>query len=483
MIEIKNVSFSYKNEETENQEKSLKNITLRIKKGEVIVLCGESGCGKTTVTRLINGLIPNYYEGDLTGEVLVAGKNVAKQPLYETAKIAGSVFQNPRSQFFNVDTTGEITFGCENLGMAEEEIERRLGEVTKRFHLEELLNRSIFELSGGQKQRIACGGAAMTDAQVLVLDEPSSNLDEKSIADLAEILRLFKAEGKTIVLSEHRLYYLKGIADRFLYMRDGEIVAEYTEAEMAAMPEEKRKELGLRCFDVERLWRENNFWNRELEGEKKSFSIRNFLFSYSGGENVLQIKEGEIPRGEITAILGKNGAGKSTFARCLCGLKKRCGELSEGGKWLGAKERLNISYLVMQDVNHQLFTESVEEEIRISMEEEKEELLEEVLEKMNLTGLRERHPMSLSGGQKQRLAIASAVASNREILIFDEPTSGLDYRHMLRVAALLKELRKMGKSIFVITHDKELVLECCTAVLSLEKGKITENVADNPFLR
>lgn len=483
MIEIKNVSFSYKNEETENQEKSLKNITLQIEKGEVVVLCGESGCGKTTVTRLINGLIPNYYEGDLTGEVLVAGKNVAKQPLYETAKIAGSVFQNPRSQFFNVDTTGEITFGCENLGMAGEEIERRLGEVTKRFHLEELLNRSIFELSGGQKQRIACGGAAMTDAQVLVLDEPSSNLDEESIADLAEILRLFKEEGKTIVLSEHRLYYLKGIADRFLYMRDGEIVAEYTEAEMAAMPEEKRKELGLRCFDVERLWRESGFWNREREGEKKSFPIRNFLFSYSGGKNVLQIEEGEIPRGEITAILGRNGAGKSTFARCLCGLKKRCGGLYEGGKWLGAKERLNISYLVMQDVNHQLFTESVEEEIRISMEEEKEELLEEVLEKMNLTGLRERHPMSLSGGQKQRLAIASAVASNREILIFDEPTSGLDYRHMLRVAALLKELRKMGKSIFVITHDKELVLECCTAVLYLEKGKITETVADNPFLR
>lgn len=198
MIRIENVAFSYGEENEKNN--GIRNINLHIKKGEFIVFCGESGCGKTTLTRLINGLIPHYYEGHLTGNVSVDGKNVSEQPIYETAKKVGSVFQNPRSQFFNVDTTSEITFGCENLGMPEEIIRKRLKETVENFQMEHLMNRNIFHLSGGEKQKIACAGVSIMEPDIFVLDEPSSNLDASSIHKLREILSYWKAQGKTIII-------------------------------------------------------------------------------------------------------------------------------------------------------------------------------------------------------------------------------------------------------------------------------------------
>ena len=170
-------------------------------------------------------------------------------------------------------------------------------------------------------------------------------------------------------------------------------------------------------------------------------------------------------------VIGHNGAGKSTFARCLCGLEP-CGTLEYGGNPYRARDRLNLCYLVMQDVNHQLFTESVLDEVLISMPEENADKAHEILAGLDLLELRDRHPMSLSGGQKQRVAIATALAAQRDILIFDEPTSGLDYRHMQQAAAMLQNLRQQGKTVYVITHDLELLLTCCTAILHFEDGRI-----------
>ena len=214
MIKLNNVTFTYRSE----TGGGIREIDLSIPDGQVVVLCGESGCGKTTLTRLINGLIPHYFEGELSGSVEIDGKNVSVQPLWDTARQAGSVFQNPRSQFFNVDTTSEITFGCENLGMPRADILARLERTVPALKLEKLLDRSIFELSGGEKQKIACASAFMMEPQVFVLDEPSANLDADAILDLREVIAYLKSLGKTIVLSEHRLYYLRGIADRYLYM-------------------------------------------------------------------------------------------------------------------------------------------------------------------------------------------------------------------------------------------------------------------------
>lgn len=516
MIRIENVTFSYGEENEKNN--GIRNINLHIKKGEFVVFCGESGCGKTTLTRLINGLIPHYYEGHLTGNVFVDGKNVSKQPIYETAQKVGSVFQNPRSQFFNVDTTSEITFGCENLGMPEEIIRKRLRKTVEDFQMESLMNRNIFHLSGGEKQKIACAGASIMEPDIFVLDEPSSNLDASSIHKLREILSYWKTQEKTIIISEHRLHYLRGLADRFIYMENGRITQEYSAKQFEQITEEKRAEMGLRNFKLENISvlgkisgekqgeaqlseldvqasMQREIPSKKLLGTSKkklpirhnknqNMQLKDFCFSYKNSrqkdrKNILNIKDCVIPTNGIIGIIGNNGAGKSTFSRCFCGLEKRCGEIIWNGKKYRSKDRLNNCYMVMQEVNHQLFTETVLDEVLISMAKPDEKQAEELLSKLDLLELKDKHPMSLSGGQKQRVAIASAIASKRSILFFDEPTSGLDYKHMKQVADLLRQLQKEGITLYIITHDLELILECCTDILHLENGIVKEQYPVN----
>ena len=465
MIKIDHISFSY-GEENENTG-GVRDIDLNIEDGQFVVLCGESGCGKTTITRLINGLIPHYYEGQMAGEVWVNGEKVSEQPLYDTAAVVGSVFQNPRSQFFNVDTTSEITFGCENLGQPEKDIRERFAKTVRDFRLEKLMDRNIFHLSGGEKQKIACAGVSIMEPDVLVMDEPSSNLDAASILDLRKILAFWKSQGKTIIVSEHRLYYLRGLADRFIYLAEGQVSRDYSAAEFEQLTEQQRSNMGLRTFALERL-----LPPVLPQQEKTALALHNFRFAYKNEPETLHIMDCEIPTNRIVGIIGNNGAGKSTFSRCFCGLEKRCGEIVWNGRKYRPKDRLSTCYMVMQEVNHQLFTESVLDEVLISMEEENQERAEEILNRLDLLAFKDRHPMSLSGGQKQRVAIASAIASKRSILFFDEPTSGLDYKHMKEVANVLRQVRDTGITVYVITHDLELILDCCTDIVHFENGSI-----------
>ena len=467
MIKIDHISFSY-GEENENTG-GVRDIDLNIEDGQFVVLCGESGCGKTTITRLINGLIPHYYEGQMAGEVWVNGEKVSEQPLYDTAAVVGSVFQNPRSQFFNVDTTSEITFGCENLGQPEKDIRERFAKTVRDFRLEKLMDRNIFHLSGGEKQKIACAGVSIMEPDVLVMDEPSSNLDAASILDLRKILAFWKSQGKTIIVSEHRLYYLRGLADRFIYLAEGQVSRDYSAAEFEQLTEQQRSNMGLRTFALERL-----LPPVLPQQEKTALALHNFRFAYKNEPETLHIMDCEIPTNRIVGIIGNNGDGKSTFSRCFCGLEKRCGEIVWNGRKYRPKDRLSTCYMVMQEVNHQLFTESVLDEVLISMEEENQERAEEILNRLDLLAFKDRHPMSLSGGQKQRVAIASAIASKRSILFFDEPTSGLDYKHMKEVANVLRQVRDTGITVYVITHDLELILDCCTDIVHFENGSIID---------
>lgn len=204
--------------------------------------------------------------------------------------------------------------------------------------------------------------------------------------------------------------------------------------------------------------------------------LQNFCFAYKKqAPESLHIPNAKLPVGETIAIIGLNGAGKSTLARCVCGLEKKCGVLQVNGKALDWKARLKHCYMVMQDTSHQLFTESVTNEILLSMDDEDETVVEQILEQFDLLEYKDRHPLSLSGGQKQRVAIASAIVSNREIIVFDEPTSGLDLKHMREVAQSLKSLAGQGKTLLVITHDPELVMASCSYVIHMEKGQIKEN--------
>ena len=251
MIELKQVTFRYDNA-PENAH-SIRNINLTIQNGACVVLCGRSGCGKTTITRLINGLIPHYYEGDLSGYVSVNGAEIKNQQLSKISQRVGSVFQNPRSQFFNVDTTSELAFGCENQGLPKEDVLERIADAANHFSLNGLLNRSIFELSGGEKQRIACASVYAVHPDIFVLDEPSSNLDPASIQQLKDVLLKLKAEGKTLVISEHRLYYLLDIADRFIWLDQGEVRSVYTREEILAFSPAQISAMGLRALDLKQV--------------------------------------------------------------------------------------------------------------------------------------------------------------------------------------------------------------------------------------
>ena len=470
-ISLKNISFSY----AESLDDAvIKNLNFEIKSGECVVLVGESGCGKTTISKLINGLIPLYQSGTMAGDVLLGDKNTADMTLAEISRHVGSVFQNPRSQFFNIDTDSEIAFGCENLGMDPEEIRERVNRVVKEFHIEHLAGRNIFHLSGGEKQKIACASVSATDPEIFVLDEPSANLDLKTVADLAGIIKFWKSRGKTVVIVEHRIHYLRDIADRICYVKDGCIAHEWTPAELEAKGPEYAASLGLRCMNLEQL---KNKVPELAEGPecskepakrtlKESLVFKDLHFAYNRKFPVLDIPVLSLPRHQITAVIGHNGAGKSTLAQVLCGLR---------GTWRQKrKARKYGAYLIMQDVNHQLFTESVLDEILLGMNPQDEKAALEILERLNLKEYASCHPMALSGGQKQRVAIGSGVSSGREIVVFDEPTSGLDYKQMLAVSATLQKLAASGKTLLVITHDPEFILNCCQSVIRMEHGKIAE---------
>lgn len=420
MIEFRNVSFSYGN--VSEKKDSISEISFFIKKGETVLFCGDSGCGKSTVGRLINGLIPNYYEGNIVGEIYINGVNSDKCSLEDISNISGSVFQNPKTQFFTVDTTSELAFASENKGVSETEIISKIKKTVRLF--------------------------------------------KQSTKDLRNIIELWKKQGKTIIIAEHRLYYLQGLLDHIFYMESGRIVDCYDdESKFYEQHKSKIRPFTLSKYPIE---------VRKLTGTE-TFILSNLKFAYKKNKMILDIENLQFPLNNVVAIIGDNGAGKSTFARCICGLEsKDRSKIKYNDKVLKKKDRLRNCYMVMQDTNHQLFTESVEDELLLGADKTIKNDIISIMEELNLLELRERHPMSLSGGQKQRVAIASALTSNRDILIFDEPTSGLDLSHMIQVANEIKKLADKRKTVIIITHDYEFIATCCNYVIQMDKGRIKE---------
>ncbi len=465
MIEIKALSYRYRSAESGS---SLTDINLKIESGECVLLCGKSGSGKTTITRLLNGIIPNLYEGQIAGEIYLDGENLLQMPMYAISKKVGSVFQNPRTQFYTVDTTSEIAFGCENYGLEPAEIRARLRRAAADLAIEPLLNRNIFQLSGGEKQMIAFASIYAMSPQVYVLDEPSSNLDARAINFLRRTIALLKRQGKTIIIAEHRIYYLKDLVDRAIYLDGGKIAKHFTMQALSELTLQEQLQYGLRTVDLYNY----PLQSRAVPRAANFFEIENMRFSL-GGKEVLQIDHLKLPAGRITALIGRNGAGKSTFLSCLCGLyKKAKGRLSKDGKSVTAKAMLKESYIVMQEVNHQLFAESVRAEIALGAADNSPRDIAELTRLLDIDDLAERHPATLSGGQKQRVIIANAMLCGKKVLCFDEPTSGLDYAHMMQICQLLKTLRAPDLYIFIITHDYELIASACDDVIHLEDGKI-----------
>ena len=491
MITIKNLSFQYSTEE----DFVLRNIDLSVHQGECILLCGKSGCGKSTLLKIINGIIPEFYQGKITGSVEVAGMNPFETEIYKISEKVGSVFQNPKTQFYTTNTTDEIAFALENYGLEREKIQKRLQEVQETMHISGLMDRNIFALSGGEKQKIAIAAVYALNPEIFVFDEPSSSLDMDSMLELSKLMEQLKEEGKTIIIAEHRLWYLKKIVDRAVYLKNGKITKEYSMEEIQNLSEEERCRTGLRHTDFPgNVWKENSdillsasekhtdiarrFVNRLFKVEREDFAVNR---DSSGNALELEIKDLlykrkertvfnidrlGFERGKIVGIIGKNGIGKSTFAKVVCGLTRQtAGNICKNNKRLSASERRKNSLLLMQEVNNQLFTDSVYDELRLTSELKEEEQFRMCMADMQMDQLKEKNPHSLSGGQKQRVVILSALLSKKKILFLDEPTSGLDYASMKVVAKNITKFKAEKNLILIISHDMEFLEEVCDRVL------------------
>ncbi len=471
MVHFKQVSFTYGTGETTKEfPKILQNVSFHAVPSECVVLCGKSGCGKTTMLRLINGLIPHFYSGKLTGSVTVGEVDIAASDLPRISRVVGSVFQNPRTQFFHMDTTGEMAFNLENQNMPRPQMQKRLEDVVYRLNLEDLMKRDIFELSGGEKQQIACGSVYAALPQVMVLDEPSSNLDMEKIKKLQILLRTMKDEGKTVILSEYRLWYLDSIADRYVLLENGTISEEFSPEQLRALPDRNREMLGLRAVSKGQL--------RQIKpdvppqtGKEPGLKVDGLTFTRKDRQ-VLDIRRLEIPKGAIVAVVGENGAGKSTLSFCLAGLLRHHGRIAIAGKNVSCKKLLEQAYVVMQEAGHQLFSDTVLGELTLNNPTLSEADACAVLRELGLSELEQCHPGSLSGGQQQRLSLGTALCSRRKLMIYDEPTSGQDGDNLLRTVKTIRRANESAACTLIVSHDPELILRCATHILHIHAGEV-----------
>ena len=485
-LHLRGVSYVYP-----TGQQVLDDIDLDITPGSLTLVCGASGSGKSTMLRLLNGLIPHFHDGKLTGRVLIDDEEVPSVPIERSGLRTATVFQNPASQFFTTTVADELAFAPQNYQVPAPEIRRRRNEALETLGITDLADRELRGLSGGQTQKVACAQALAQQTPVILLDEPTSNLDPSAIDDVRATIERLKTAGRTLVVAEHRIYFLRGLVDEAVIMGQGRVLHRMTGEELWRIGQARRKELGLRTLErprlatspipvaalaghadgavddavsgVERPSRAAGGTLRaepdEVPGESRKEDLRvENLKVERGGRLILDIPELTFPAGAITGVTGANGIGKTTLARAVCGLQRtrRGARVSCDGKELAAGQ----AFLVMQDVHRQLFAESVSQEASFPQ-----------LTRLDLADLADRHPLSLSGGQKQRLVIATAIDQDARVVILDEPTSGVDHRHLVAIASELRDLAREGRVVIVISHDIEFLNECADYVVEIE-GKL-----------
>lgn len=361
MIVFDKVSFQYGNEETDEPSSGIHNISFHIGKGQCAILCGRSGAGKSTVLRLVSGLMPNFYTGELSGTVTVNGKYPGVFLPDEKVQTLGVVFQDPRSQFFMGKVLDEIAFSAENIGMDSAQIIEKVMLCAKQLEIEELLEKNVNELSSGQKQRVAIAAATVFAPPVLILDEPVSNLDNNGIKILLKILTEIKEKGTTIIISEHRLHQFLPIADLYLHIDGGNLQHIWEKSDFENLQYDDLMNWGIRHPD---LVKKKQKLAASIDELSKTVEIDHITFKYRKANYGLDNISTLFPSGTVTAILGENGAGKTTFCKILCGLlKQNSGTVKRDGIALSPSKRRSISYLVMQDADYQIYADSVGNEL------------------------------------------------------------------------------------------------------------------------
>lgn len=524
MIDVASLSFSYVSELTGDRVEALKDVELSADAGSLTLVCGASGCGKSTLMKALTGLVPQMTPGELDGVVRINGRNLADVALTDVGHLCSSVFQNPRTQFFCDTVAEELAFCGENYGRERATLRQQSERAAKLMGISHLLERKLTTLSGGQLQKVALACALASGAPVLLADEPTSNLDPAAISEVREALKVLKEQGLTIVVVEHRLHFLRGLADQVLLMESGRVTRRWNGAEFFSMGQAQRRSLGLRtlvdpgppetwvgqvqaarqekqvgqgqvgCQEKQagqgqvgcqenqagqgqagRQEKQTGRWanqvgrqeNREAAANPVRLSCRGLSFAY-GASPVFEGLDADFPAGQITCIAGANGVGKTTLVRVLCGLAApSSGTISLDGVPASRKTRRSACALVMQDTGRQLFSDTLAGELTIGASHASGQSGEQLLADFDLANLGDRHPLSLSGGQKQRLVIAAARATGRPIVILDEPTSGVDARHLDSITATLRRIADEGAAVVVVTHDGEFAAACADRLITL----------------
>ena len=483
-IEIEHLTFRYRSRE----ENALEDICLKVKKGQIMLIAGTSGCGKTTLARCINGLIPRSYKGDLSGEIHLMGNPIDKMSLAAISQMIGTVLQDPERQILGSQVQNEVAFGLENLAFPREDIIKGVDAALARLNVSHLAKRETFNLSGGEKQKIALAGVLAMKPSILLLDEPLASLDPASAKETLQIIRSLADEGMTVLMVEHRVEdVLKIKPDRILYLDKGKIVydgpieaitdaVDYREVKLPAPIVMRKASVDAALPAL----------NAQVEGKKDAkaaplVEFKDVAFGYDKERIVLHSINLSIRKGDIIALLGANGAGKTTMVKHAIGLLKPVSGtvLVEGKdtKDLSVAEIANTLGYVFQSPSHMLFAPTVREELSFGPKNLKHDLQDiersvtESLEIVNLTEMIDTPPLAMSFGQQKRISIAAILAMHSKILVMDEPTAGQDYKNYTDFMNAIVQLPSFDAILF-ITHDIDLAQIYANRILLFNDGKI-----------
>lgn len=521
VIEFKDFTFKY----DAQAEPTLFNINLKIKKGEKVLICGPSGCGKSTLSHCLNGLIPASYPGDASGELLIADKSYKEHTIFSLSKITGTVLQDSDGQFIGLTVGEDIAFALENENTPLSVMKQKVLEAAKKVGIESFLAHAPHELSGGQKQRVSLAGVMVDNVSLFLFDEPLANLDPAAGKNTIELIeQIHKTTDSAIVIIEHRLEdVLYKSVDRVILMSEGRIIADMTPDELLSsnlliengirepLYSTALKYAGVNIIPDMKPGRIDTLilseedkdkiraWYKNVEVEKKELNsnvvltAQDISFSYDGKKEALSNVSLKIRKGEMVSIVGRNGAGKSTFSKLVCGFEK-----PSKGRFLledkdlaefSIKERADHIGYVMQNPNQMITKPMIRDEVSLGLALEgklsEDEIKKKVDETLKICGLYEMRswPVSaLSYGQKKRVTIASILSMDPEIIILDEPTAGQDLRHYTEIMEFLKKLNSLGVTIILITHDMHLMIEYTNRAIVFTNGHLIKDTSCEEIL-
>lgn len=479
---IENLSFRYRS----RSDFAIRDINLTVNEPQVVLIAGASGCGKTTLARCINGLIPRSYKGELTGKIYLQGQDIAGLPLARISQLVGTVLQDPERQILGSIVKNEVAFGLENLGLSRSEIHRRVDEALERLKIAHLRERQTHYLSGGEKQKVALAGVLAMKPSILLLDEPLASLDPASAQEALQVIRDLANEGMTVLMVEHRVEDVLRIRpERVLFMKDGVIqydgdpqhLVERVDYREVKLPAPMIMELAIKDAPPPPL----NILPGVNGGGAPLVEFKDVAFGYESGPEVLHGINLQIRRGDVIAVLGPNGAGKTTLVKHAIGLlKPKRGKVLINGQdthQLSVAEIASTLGYVFQSPSHMLFAPTVYDELAFGPsnlkhpEEEIRKEVSEAIEIVNLQGYEQTPPLSMSFGQQKRVSIAAILAMRSRILVMDEPTAGQDYKNYMNFMNSILEMPGF-EAILFITHDLDMAVIYANRVLLVNDGQV-----------